>query len=273
MIRSARVPQPPLSDFIACIWFQEDYLPPHPRERALPDGSAEVVINLREDRLAIGGQNPNSTFEQACGSLVYGPRTEYFLIDTSSPASILGIHFKPGGAFPFFGIPADELHNSILPLDLFWGNQTEDLRGRLVSAQSIAERFHLLESFLKAHIFAPLLRHPAVDYALRSSRSPFNTSKVADIVDQIGLSSRRFSQIFREQVGITPKAFHRLHRFQNAVQRILQSGQVDWADLALECGYFDQAHFIHEFKAFSGLTPLEYQMQEGKRPGHVPITA
>jgi AraC-like DNA-binding protein len=266
------VPSPPLSDFISCIWFQEDYLPPHPKERALPDGSVEVIIVLRGDRLAGRGQALNSSYEQTCASLVYGPRTEVFLIDTSSPRSILGIHFKPGGAFPFFGIPADELHNHILPLDLFWGSQTDDLRERLAATRSVAERFHLMETFLRARVATPLIRHPAVDYALRIFQSPFNAFRVADVVDRVGLSSRRFSQLFREQVGMTPKAFHRLYRFQNALHRIVASEQVSWADLALACGYFDQAHFIHDFKAFSGLTPLEYQMQEGKRPGHVPIT-
>lgn len=273
MIDMTFVPQPPLSNFIACLWFQEDYLPPHSRERVLPDGSVEIVINLREDRLAIAGANGKSSFEQGCGSLVYGPRTEIFLIDTTAATSILGVHFKSGGAFPFFRIPADEIHNCIFPLNLFWGSQTEDLRDRLMNTQSVIEKFYLFEAFLKTQLIRHPSRHPAVDYALCRLQSPLSTGKIADIVEQCGVSSRRLSQVFREQVGMTPKAFYRLQRFQIALQIINRGEDISWIDIALSCGYFDQSHFVHDFKVFSGLTPVEYQLQTGKRPGHVPITA
>ena len=273
MVGLTYLPSPPLSDFVACIWFQENYLPPHPYELALPDGSIEVVIRLREAPRVRGDQRPKSPFDQAGGSLVYGPRTDVFLIDTATSRSILGIHFKPGGAFPFLGFPADELHNLILPLELLWGKQAQDLQGSLLSTCSVTEQFQLLEACLTDRLYPRLTRHPAVDYALRLFQSPLSAPRVIDLLDQIGLSSRRFSQLFREQVGMTPKTFHRLCRFQHTVQLIFPAEQIDSADVALACGYFDQAHFIHDFKAFSGLTPLEYHHQEGKRPGHVPVTS
>ena len=91
------------------------------------------------------------------------------------------------------------------------------------------------------------------------------------MTDSIGLSPRRFIEVFSQQVGLTPKRFCRVQRFQHVLRSIYTRDSVDWADLALTCGYFDQAHFIHDFRAFSGLSPTAYADQRGRHPNHVPL--
>jgi AraC-like DNA-binding protein len=78
---------------------------------------------------------------------------------------------------------------------------------------------------------------------------------VAAVTDRIGLSSRRFIELFRRQVGLTPKVFCRVRRFQHVLRTIHREKDIEWAQIALECGYYDQPHFIHDFQSFSGLTP------------------
>ena len=94
---------------------------------------------------------------------------------------------------------------------------------------------------------------------------------VAEVVDKAGFSQRRFIQLFGEQVGLTPKIFSRVSRFQRVVQIAHGAREIDWADLALDCGYYDQAHFIHDFQSFAGITPSTYLLQRAQHLNHVPL--
>ena len=87
---------------------------------------------------------------------------------------------------------------------------------------------------------------------------------------ETGLSRRRFAQLFREQVGLTPKLYCRLHRFQQVLRQIASGAPVDWADLALAGGYCDQAHLVNEFRNFSGISPSVYLANERSFANHVP---
>jgi len=93
---------------------------------------------------------------------------------------------------------------------------------------------------------------------------------VEDVTAQIGLSSRRFIEIFRNQVGLTPKLYCRIRRFQRVLAAIDDASDVDWTGVALKCGYFDQAHFIHDFRAFSGVSPTMYLRHRTHR-NHVAV--
>ena len=271
MISRTYVPQPPLSDFIELFWYQEGYAPGHAKERALPEGTVELIVNLREDVLPVFERQEPTRFRLARGSLLYGAHSEFFVIDTSIQASILGVHFKPGGVFPFLNMPADELHNAVVPLDALWGVEADHLREQLLEANTLENRFHLLEQFLIARAVRPLGRHPAVALAVKALQNASQPRPVEEVTAQIGLSQRRFSQVFREAVGLTPKLFHRVQRFQAVVRQIGSRQTVDWADVALNCGYYDQAHFIHDFRDFSGLNPTNYLTQRIERLNHVPI--
>jgi AraC-like DNA-binding protein len=92
------------------------------------------------------------------------------------------------------------------------------------------------------------------------------------VTAEIGLSPRRFIELFRRQVGLPPKVFCRVRRFQNVLQMVHQRTEIDWVRVALECGYYDQAHFIHDFQSFSGLTPSAYLAAATPHLNHVPLT-
>ena len=94
---------------------------------------------------------------------------------------------------------------------------------------------------------------------------------IAWMTEQIGLSPRRFIQLFRQQVGLTPKSFCRVRRFQQALTTVHGTKQVDWTQVALDCGYYDQAHFIHDFQSFSGMTPSAYLAAATPHLNHVPL--
>lgn len=265
------IPRPPLSDFVELLWWYDDQELPHARERLLPSGTAELVIDLRNETMGVYETNRSDLLQTFRGSLVCGPHSEYFVIDTAAPSSVIGVHFKPGGASPFLGLPAAELHNLHVSLDTLWGRTAVDLREQLLEVPTAEQKFCVLERVLLAQVSYSLERHPAVKFALSEFHGVGHTRKVADVTEQIGLSARRFIQVFHEAVGLTPKLYCRVQRFQEVLRTLRTHDNVDWTNVALACGYFDQAHFIHDFRAFSGFSPSTYLIRRGEHLNHVPL--
>lgn len=266
-----RKPGPPLGRFVQTLWLFEGGPHAHTHERALPDGCLQVIINLREDRHCIYDRRDLTRYRTLNGCLVVGPQTEFCVIDTPARMSLAGVHFKPGGAFPFFSPPIHELHSSHVPLDALWGNLAADLREQVLEAATPEERFCRLEQALLCRLASSREPHPAVGFALHQLENTPAVRNIANIAGQTGLSPRHFIARFRQQVGITPKLFCRIRRFHRALERIASGAAIDWVDLALETGYFDQAHFIHDFKAFSGLNPSTYCASRPWHINHVPL--
>jgi AraC-like DNA-binding protein len=262
-------PAPPLDGFIDSLWLLED-APAHARERILPSGTLELVINLREDEFRIYDPSGPGDYRRFSGAMVSGAYGEGFVIDAAQHACVLGVHFKPGGAFPFLGMPAGEIADAHVDLEMLWGQRAVELRERLCAAQSAPGRFRLLEEALTVHLL-PRAHHAAVPAALAAFER--TASRVRDVARLVGLSQRRFIQVFTAEVGMTPKRFHRVRRFQRARALALRSPGPDWARLAVACGYCDQSHLIHDFLAFSGLSPADYLRQRSERvkEDHVPL--
>jgi AraC-like DNA-binding protein len=266
-------PGPPLSDFVELFWLYEGYAPSHAhsKERLLPTGTMELVINLREDRVRVYDRQDTDRFETFRGAVICGTQSEFFVIDTAEQEAVIGVHFRPGGAFPFLHLTAGELLNAHASLESLWGNRAVDLRDRLLEVRTPEARFTILEQTLLAQADRPLVHHPAVAFAIEEVRRRPDAWTVADFAGRVGLSQRRFIQVFTEEVGLTPKLFGRILRFQEVLSLIGEGGKVRWASLAAACGYYDQAHFIRDFRAFSGLNPTAYLGLRTDHVNHVPF--
>lgn len=252
-------------------WFHEGFNADHHLERVLPDGSMELIINLRDETRHVFdpiNHQPRETYRR---SWLSGPHSEFIVIDTAPNASMIGVHLRPGGASAFFGLPLSELRNSVIELDTLWNGEAQNLRDQLLETPSPSGKFQILEDALLARWrgFAP--RHRAVLHALESfTREPGNIT-VGKVTADVGLSRRRLIEIFTEQIGMTPKIFCRLRRFQRALTEIHRIRTVTWTEIANGCGYYDQAHFIKDFKEFCGMTPGDYLEQRPEYPNFVPI--
>ena len=255
---SSSKPTASLAGSVENFWLYEGYEGEHANERILPTGTIELVINLRENELRIYDADRTDRCSRYAGAVVSGAYGKGFVSDSQEEAFIIGIHFKPGGAFPFLGLPADELADSHIDLETLWGNSANLLRERLCEATTPEDRFEILQEALIKNLFRPMESHYAVAHALDAMDRRVDVS-VRDIVKDVGLSQRRFAELFKREVGMTPKLFSRVQRFQRARGAIhVEDDPPDWADIALECGYFDQSHFIREFLEFSGSTPAAY---------------
>lgn len=267
MIYQTYVPRLPLSQFVEFLWMREGDNLPKAQSRLLPVGSMELVINLHEDRIPLFDRHNRVQCGSTNGTMVCGVHSEGFIINNERKVCVMGVHFKPGGNASFFTLPAGELHNQIVSLQELWKGRAAELRERLLEAPTLETRFLVLERFLLTMVQSPA-QHPVVNFALQKfQQSPIPT--VSAVTDQIAFSTRHFNQLFRDQVGLTPKLFCRVRRLRQVLYLLAGKAQVDWIDVATSCGYFDQAHFIHDFRAFADCTPTEYLAQRGFHPCHI----
>jgi AraC-like DNA-binding protein len=218
----------------------------------------QIVVNQREDRLRVHRRGNSDQIDDLPGVLVSGAQTSYLLIDRVGESPLLGIHFHPGGAYPFFKLPMEELANSETPLETLWGGDAAVLRVRLLEAKCPEHKFKIVEKVLNQHLTRCSEHESAVGFALRQLAPRLMPSAVSSVSAQIGMSWTRFIQVFREQVGLTPKTFCRIQRFQQALRQVEADPSFTWSKVATECGYYDQAHFIHDFRTFAGITPSIY---------------
>jgi methylphosphotriester-DNA--protein-cysteine methyltransferase len=151
----------------------------------------------------------------------------------------------------------------VVELETIFGREIEDLRDQLSEAADDDARFDLLESWLVRRVRARTHPTRSVSYALRVIQNGLDAARIGKIADTIGISHKHLLREFDRCVGLTPKLFARLCSFQRVIRSVGQKTEVDWAGTAASCGYYDQAHLIHEFRAFSGLTPANYLIKRG----------
>jgi len=253
----SRTPQPPLDALVENFWAYENYQGEHLHERILPTGTFEIVFNLLEDELRIYGPSDAKEIRRFSGAVVSGPYAGSFMSDTREEAAIMGVHFRPGGAFPILGIPASEFANSHVDLAALWGAAASLLREQLCEASGPAERFSLLEQSLCERLRG-IKGRSDIRAGLKILIQSAGQARVRDVASAIDLSQRRFSELFAKEIGLAPKTFGRILRFRNVADASLLATKLDWAQLAIECGYSDQSHLIREFVELSGVSPTDY---------------
>ena len=253
-----RIPAPPLSACVRVLWYAEGWMPSNGRERHMPDGTAGLIISLTE---AIHGTSDNRT-------ILTGPRSMATALTGGPPQTIIGAQFAVGGATAFVGVPVDTLTNQTVALRDVSFDHPEILRERLLAAASGEERLRLLESELMEIALRRAGPDAAIAWAVRQiERRP--NRPIADVASQIGRSSRWFIDRFASNVGFTPKVFARVHRFHLALNRLHTSSHCNFADVAAGVGYFDQAHFNHDFRTIAGMSPTEYLAGRTEHLNHV----
>ena len=274
MIFQVHVPEFPLNRFIEHFFYYEGLSPAHNRERFLPDGNTELIIDLTENTQHIY-DNESLMEIQACRQAwASGVRTRSITIPSGMGSRMLVVAFKKGRAHPFYRLPLSEMTDQVLSADLIFGRDILELREKLMAAVSIQQMFPLVEKFLlhKAHGTLPAEIHPnCIEYALHQIVQQPNVLSFQQLLDQIGYSQKHFIHLFRKQVGVAPKQYLKIMRFQKAILEIENNDSIHWSKIARESGFYDQAHFINEFKGFSGFTPNEYMKRKTDSLNYIPV--
>lgn len=263
-------PAPPLDRFVDRLWYWEGEPLSHGKDRLLPSGEASLIVNLREDEVRNYTGPNDDQVERFPGAVLVGAHSRYSVIDTQEQRAVMGVSFRPGGAWPFFDPAADELHNAHVGLGDIWGSAGATLRERLLAAPTPQAKLRLLAAELLDRAIRPIGRRPEIDFALvRLTLAPHEHT-IGDMSERVGLSARRFTRLFTLQVGVTPKVYARIKRFELVLRR-MNGAAVDWTMIAQQCGYFDQSHLIRDCKALSGFTPTELKNRRVPGGHHVAL--
>ena len=253
MVYQKMQPHQRLAPFIESIWVQEDL-----RDAAREDFAPTTVIpTTRLDMLFFYG-DPFIEIT-ADGPLVLprffllGQKTVPDRVAASGRTGVIIFSFKPGGALPLFALPLYEMIDQKLPFaDFMDGAWISAIEAQVMGAASNEQRVAVLQDFLLS-----LLDEAKFDPLISATSALINKRKgdirVAEVAVEAGLGRRQFERRFRESIGLSPRKFANVIRFQKALLMHRQ-GQ-HWADIIVQCGYYDQAHFIKEIKMFSGMTP------------------
>jgi AraC-like DNA-binding protein len=255
------IPCLPLRQHVEWLWYYDDHHPDHEREHVLPDGTFDLIINLENRPRKLFDRNHAGRFSSFKRGWISGAHEEFLIIDALPASTMIGAHFRPGGAAKFLGLPASEIGRQVVEVDAIWGPAIWEWRDRLMEASGAQAKFSVLERMLQQRMVAANAKrreNNGVTWAIGQFVREPHLQSIAAVAHSLGVSHKQFIEQFRREAGLTPKLFCRIRRFQEVLGRIHAQKSVRWADVACSCGYFDQAHFVKDFVAFAGLNPSAY---------------
>jgi AraC-like DNA-binding protein len=272
MLYLERTPHPALAPFIQSFWYSWDPAATHRHERVLPNGRAQIVISLARDYLT-NANHPTDPLKPQPAAIFLGLYSRHQLIDTIDLSELIGIIFQPGGTIAFFPGHTHTFTDHETSLEDLWGRASLNLRNDLREAPTPEQKFNLLDFALRHRLNESRTQHriPTIDYALAKLQHSPGTTTIAALTRDMGISPRRLSELFQDHIGVSPKLYCRIQRFQQAVQLMHRGADIHWAELALTCGYYDQSHFANDFRVFSGLSPTTYSATQRRWSNHIPL--
>jgi AraC-like DNA-binding protein len=244
-------PTPPLNRYVECFWTLTSKGTPDSTapERILPDGCVELILNFG-DRFS--QYNGNNKFRQPRKFLV-GQMTGPILISPTGVVQLIGIRFHPGGTLPFLRLHLNEITDQVVELGSVSSNLENELLTVSDNLPTIEEKVVAIESLLLAYLLRNRNESLLLPLAARVVESGGLVS-VDLLADEAGLSTRQLERRFLREVGLSPKLLSRILRFQQ-VFRAVERCDGGWAPVAVECGYYDQAHLKRDFNQFAHQTP------------------
>lgn len=271
MIFEMYIPGFPLNQFVESFIYYRDYNPVHTIDRFLPDGNVNIVIDLTDYPKYI---YHNETLKeiQTCRHVWFsGIRNRFITIPSGKDSEMFVINFHKGKSYPFVEMPLHELTDSVVDGDLVLTPGIMDLREMILGSVSIPQKFMIVENYLVRKFRNKLTVNPFIDFAVdKIIRSP-NGLTIEEISNKVGYSQKHLIKLFKDHVGLTPKGFLKIIRFQKAIEEISAAKEINWSGIACESGYYDQAHFINDFRAFSGFTPQQYLQKQFEHLNYIPV--
>jgi AraC-like DNA-binding protein len=263
-------PASPLDTLIEKIWDWDMPAPGHYYERVLPLPGAALIINLHEDETRVYADDGTRQCMRSAGAVLGGPMRCSQIIDTAEQIRVMGVVFRPGGAYAFTGEDLAAMAGRDIDLHDLFGATADRLRQRLLETPTPAHRLELLEEWLRRRLRAPA-PNPAIAHAIAALNRVPQVTHIPHVARAVGMSDSRFTTLFRRQVGMNPKHYARLMRFRAVIAHAHYRDAVDWSAVAADCGYCDQAHLSHEFRNFAGLTPSAFMASRGPHINHLPL--
>jgi AraC-like DNA-binding protein len=232
-------------------------------ERVVPDGAVRLVFNI--------GAAPAVDEQAGRPAEVIGASATPVVVRMSGRVEGLSITLRPGAAAALLRIPAGEFSEQTVPLEAVWPDAGTELRDRLAEADDEAARVEVLQAALHRRLVrSGVTTHSGTAHAARLIAASGGRARLREVADAIGVGERRLQQLFHAHVGLSPRAWSRLARLHGCLRELRRRASPGWAEVAIDSGFYDQSHLVHEFRALCGLTPTEFLRRSISRSSKTP---
>ncbi len=249
-------PSAPLRPYVHLVWCLEldgpaEFRPP---ERIAPDGIVELILQYRDPmEVRFAGE----AFAAQPRNAVVSQTRRFVEIRPRGSTGLVAVRFRPWGAHHFLPLPVGEFRDQMVCAEDLWDRGlVRELEERLAAPTDPRRQVALVERFLLRQLHR--YQKADVEALVRAVWRSKGQVRVAQLCRETGLTERRLERIFGRALGMSPKSYVRLTRFLNACRVLRRGNWLSLTQVGHDCGYYDQAHFIGDFKSFSGLTPGEF---------------
>ena len=248
-----------LSPFIECYWTAYAHKPPfRAQESLIPDGTIELMFNFGDNYFQI----KDGRKKIVKGSHVIGIRKESLHISQTDNQDLFSVMFKLGGIHPFLKIPVNTFANDFYELEQLMGNEYRELEEKLYDARTAGDRIVVMENYLLRKLRScNFADYDFVNSCLKSLLHRLSTD-IKVLAQQYNSNYKTLERKFEKVVGLTPSEVVKIRRFNNAVLLMYSCRYDSLTRIAYECGYYDQSHFIREFKDLTALTPRGFLKEQ-----------
>ena len=252
MIYKEYKPNRILSKYIECYWFANSDKPPfREKEYLIPDRTIELMFNFGDPY----SQILNNKKIDIKGSHVIGIREKSLVISQTRKQDFFCIRFKLGGIYPFFKIPAHLFANGFYTLEELFGKEFNFIEERLYEISNNNERIIFIENFLLGKLQANLSEYIFVENCISILQ---DSNKINGLASRLGSNYKTLERKFKQVLGLTPEELLKINRFNNAVLAMYSCKFDSLTKIAYACGYYDQSHFVREFKHLTDMSPKEF---------------
>nr|WP_068886758.1 helix-turn-helix domain-containing protein [Pedobacter panaciterrae] len=248
-------PDPQLDHIIECYWMMQDDNPEPRMEKIIPDGFTELIFNYGSPYKA----KTNGEWQLQTQNLLAGQISSFFFLENTGPTGSFAIKLKPAALTQLFNLNMDQYLDKIVDLDTFPNPELAAMKEKLLPFKNEHDLKRVLDSYF-IKLSKDIIANPLKD-ALDLIFSSNGTATVAEMLSTAKLSERQLERLFKKYIGLSPKYYSRIIRF-NYIFQLIKSKNSSWTEIVYQSGYYDQSHFIRNFKAFTGEDPASYFFEE-----------
>ncbi|MFK7747889.1 MAG: DUF6597 domain-containing transcriptional factor [Kordia sp.] len=249
-------PHENLAAWVKCYWTLESTIENTPlKNTIIPDGTMKLIFHYG-DTYKHHINDTESIILPKC--FLIGQLTRPYVVEPLGVTGSFVVRFQPNGFLPFANISIKEIQNTAVPLDALFGNEGTAIGTQILQANSTSERIQLIETFLLNRLTDKKSIDSIVASTVETILNANGQFTVNELSKKNNINRRQLTRKFSSTIGLSPKQLSKTIRIQNTLKTLLTTEVTSLTDLAYENEYFDQAHFIKDFKEFTGLTPKEF---------------
>ncbi|MET3503325.1 AraC-like DNA-binding protein [Mucilaginibacter rubeus] len=260
MVFKEMLPEPRLQPYIKCFYLYESDSDRSYDDIVFPSGTMEVIFNLGAGNWK---SKKGDTFFTTPPVELWGQITKPLPIQSVGRNIMLGFRFYPHSAAYFFDENVSEFNNEIVDATHVFGPKLRTLYLKLLETADLNAKVAMIEDYLRSRLSATEKKHSKIKFIgdiVSSLKKNYSDDNILSISSRYNISSRHLNTLFSQYTGLPPKLFYKINRFQHSLN-LVSANEEKLTNVAYSAGYFDQAHFIKEFKLFTGFTPNSFAAQ------------